>query len=274
MTIMISHKALAADNEEAILLVAFGTSTVAGQRAYGNIEKIVKQHFPETPIYWAFTSGMIQKKLARQGKTVLSPGAALRQIHQDGIVKVVVQSLHIAAGKEFYKLLHEIKEVQQHISFQALSFGRPLLFHKQDLELSLAAALDSLEEQRTLGEAVLFMGHGHEHGHGDLTFIALNDELNKKDDKAFLATVAGGLRLDELIKPLKESGAKKVWLSPFMIVAGDHAQNDLCGPEPDSWRSILEKEGFACQPNLVGLGELDGIAAIFVKHLKMAQKEL
>ena len=272
---MISHKALAGnDNKEAILLVAFGTSSAAGQRAYLNIEKMVEQHFPGTPIYWAFTSGIIRKKLARQGKTILSPGEALEQIHRDGNVKVVVQSLHIAAGKEFYELLHEIKEARQHISFQALSFGRPLLFHKEDLKLSLAAVLDSLKEQRTLGEAVIFMGHGHHHGHGDLTFIALNDELNKKDDKAFLATVVGGLRLDELIKPLQESGAKTVWLSPFMIVAGDHAQNDLCGSKPDSWRSILEKEGFACQPNLVGLGELDNIATIFVKHLEMAWEEL
>ena len=258
-----------ADDESAgILLVAFGTTTDAGGLAYGNIEKRVRAAFPGLPVFWAFTSGMVRKKLEQRGEAVHSPTEALERMQAEGIQRVLVQSLHVVAGQEFHKLVREVRRARHQFKFSALSCGRPLLFARADLEDCLAAVIAA--HPREAGEALLLMAHGNDHGHGDLAYLATDLTLRALAGPAFLAGVEGGVSFVEAAKNLWDQGCRRVLLAPFMIVAGEHARNDLAGENPDSWKSRLEKQGVACRVKLSGLGEIDAVADIFVRHLRAA----
>lgn len=99
-------------------------------------------------------------------------------------------------------------------------------------------------------------------------------ELNDRDSLAFFATVEGTRGVAPILEQLKKSGAKTVWLAPFMLVAGDHAKNDLGGDEEDSWASMLRKEGFTVKTHLRGLGENPGIRAVFSRHARTTEDDL
>ena len=118
------------------------------------------------------------------------------------------------------------------------------------------------------------MGHGNDRGPGDLTLAAAAAAFHKADPHVWLATVEGANSFDNVLPELKASGAKRVWLQPFMIVAGDHANNDLAGPEEDSWASRIKAAGMTPMPNLKGLGQLKGIQDIFLSHTQNAVVDL
>ena len=124
------------------------------------------------------------------------------------------------------------------------------------------------------GDAVVLMGHGNDRGPGDLTLAATAAAFHKADPHVWLATVEGSNSFDNVLPKLKASGAKRVWLQPFMIVAGDHANNDLAGPEEDSWASRIKAAGMTPMPNLKGLGQLKGIQDIFLSHTQNAVVDL
>ena len=111
-------------------------------------------------------------------------------------------------------------------------------------------------------------------GPGDLTLAATAAAFHKADPHVWLATVEGSNSFDNVLPKLKASGAKRVWLQPFMIVAGDHANNDLAGPEEDSWASRIKAAGMTPMPNLKGLGQLKGIQDIFLSHTQNAVVDL
>ena len=124
------------------------------------------------------------------------------------------------------------------------------------------------------GDAVVLMGHGNDRGPGDLPLAATAAAFHKADPHVWLATVEGSNSFDNVLPKLKASGAKRVWLQPFMIVAGDHANNDLAGPEEDSWASRIKAAGMTPMPNLKGLGQLKGIQDIFLSHTQNAVVDL
>lgn len=100
------------------------------------------------------------------------------------------------------------------------------------------------------------MAHGQDAGRCDMVFAGMNAVMNAIDPLAFMASVEGYQRIENIIPMLKEKGVTRVWLMPFMVVAGDHARNDLAGDEPDSWASLLRKEGMTVFPVLRGMGEI------------------
>lgn len=251
---------------EGILLVAFGTTTAAGERAYGNIEKRVRAAFPGLPVFWAWTSGMVRRKLEQRGELVDAPAEALERMHREGIRRLKIQSLHVVAGQEFHKLVREVRRAQHQFKFAELVFGRPLLFDRTDLDECLDAVLTAHPTED--GEGLLLMGHGNHHGHGDLAYLAFNHALNARDRRAFLASVEGGLNFAEAAQGLSAQGCRRVLLAPLMIVAGEHACNDLAGEDSDSWKSQLEKQGISCRLGLTGLGEVDALVDIFIRHLQ------
>ena len=148
---------------------------------------------------------------------------------------------------------------------------------------NVSRALSSQFEQNTTGTertphssprdagqmAVIFMGHGTEHS-ANSAYSQMANILAEDHKNVFLGTVEGYPGYDEVLARLNESGVKKARLIPFMVVAGDHALNDLTGNESESWKSMLEKEGFEIDYNLLGMGENDGIVEIFVGHTKEA----
>mgnify|MGYP000718389441 FL=1 len=125
-----------------------------------------------------------------------------------------------------------------------------------------------LEQEETL----VLMGHGTEH-HTNAAYPALDYTFWAKGyPNVVVGTVEGFPEMDEVLKKLKERKAKKILLMPFMIVAGDHAKNDMAGEEADSWKSILEQAGYEVRPVLKGLGEIPGIRKMFVRHAREAKE--
>ena len=118
------------------------------------------------------------------------------------------------------------------------------------------------------------MGHGQSHGRGDMIIEGMRATLADADNLAVLATVEGSHGFDQVLAAIKTSRASVIWLQPFMVVAGDHARNDLAGDEPDSWASQIRALGLTPRPVLTGLGELPGVRAVFVRHARDSQDDL
>jgi sirohydrochlorin cobaltochelatase len=257
--------------KKAILLVAFGTSVPAAQKAFDRIEEKAKKAFPGVEIRWAFTSKIIRAKLAKQGNRLDSPVVALAKLMEDNYTHVVICSLHSLPGEEFHDLYvdtHAFRGMKD--GFQKLLLSRPLLSSREDMERVAAGLLKMIPSSRKPGDAVIFMGHGSEHHPGDAVYAALQYYLTKKDPNAYVGTVEGNPKLDDILPELKKKGVKKAYLAPCMAVAGDHARNDMAGEEPDSWKSVLKKNGIVSEAVLVGAAEVPEIADIWIDHAKKA----
>lgn len=253
---------------DGILLVAFGTSYGKARVSYDKTEETFQPSFSKDRIHWSYTSDIIRKKLAKQGKPVPSIRESLDNLSRKGVRKIRIQSLHMAAGEEFSEMERTVQSyIDAHPqAFDSVLLGRPLLESHADLDGVVQTLAEELPQERRTDEAVLYMAHGQQHGRADLVLAAVRDELNRRDPLTFMATVEGTYSLDRALQELKNKGVKTVWLAPFMIVAGDHANNDLVGSEEDSWASILKKAGFNVKAHLKGLGEMDGIRRIFLRH--------
>lgn len=256
------------------LLVAFGTSVDSARPA---IEAVVEDFRAagREPVLLAFTSDIIRNKLARAGERVLSVNAALNELAAQGVDEVTVQSLHIAPAEEYSQLERMIVRhvTQKPGVFKSVKVGYPLLVSERDLDTVVSVVLQSLPE-RQKGDAVVLMGHGNDRGPGDLTLAAAAAAFHKADPLVWLATVEGAHSFDRVLPQLKAAGVKRVWLQPFMLVAGDHACNDLAGPEEESWASRVRAAGMTPVPHLVGLGQLEGIRRLFLAHAHQAVIEL
>ncbi|QSH41825.1 sirohydrochlorin cobaltochelatase [Lentisphaerota bacterium ZTH] len=259
--------------DTAILLVAFGTSVPRAEIAYTNIDRLVKKNFPGIPVKWAYTSSIIRRKLAKQGKKIDSVEEALRKLYKAGYKKVAIQSLHITNGQEYQKIVSTAKEFfSPEFGFEKIKVGNPMLLSYGDLKYLVSAVRHTLPGDRRPQDAVVLMGHGNEKGIGDLSYVAAAYEFSKEDPKIFVGTVEGAPSFDDVKEQLIKAKVKKAFLIPMMVVAGDHAMNDMAGDEPDSWKSQLEKSGIQCVPYLHGLGENDQVMQIFVKHLEKVLK--
>lgn len=256
--------------KKAILVVSFGTSHLDTlDKTIGAIEKKLKEGFPDRELYRAFTSGMIIRKLETEyGIQVCDVAEAMEKMYQDGIKDVLVQPTHIIHGFEYEKMTEQIRIRAG--CFQEIRIGTPLLGSMDDYEEAVRLIMEDsgLREEETL----VLMGHGTDH-HTNAAYPALDYTFWAKGYKnVVVGTVEGFPEMDEVIKKLKEQKAKKILLMPFMIVAGDHAKNDMAGEEADSWKSMLAKEGYEVRPVLKGLGEIEGICRMFVRHAKEAKE--
>ncbi len=263
--------------KDGILLVMFGTTVPSAKVALDALEAdFQKVYSPKGPVAVAYTSEIIRKKLKKQGTHVFSIEEGLNHLAQKGVTNLTVQSFHVAPAAEFMETERMMVKniVNNPKRFISAKLGDPLLVSKQDLDETVRVVLDSLPAQRQSHEAVVLMGHGNNHGPGDLVLLAAAHAFNHADKNVYLACVEGALSFDTVVTQLKASKVKTVWLAPFMIVAGDHAVNDLVGPEADSWASILQKEGFEVRPHVVGLGQLQGIRDIYLRHAKDAYLDI
>ncbi|CAA6691570.1 MULTISPECIES: sirohydrochlorin cobaltochelatase [unclassified Lentimonas] len=261
--------------EFGILLASFGTSDPAGRAAYAKIEDTVRERWPNSPIYWAYTSDFIRAKSLRNGVELDSPSVALSKMSDAGIKRVVVQSLHIIAGQEYEEITYAIHAYQgSHRAFDSVEIGMPLLASNADVLACSQLMITEADTIRKTGSALLFMGHGSRHHPADLTYTATAAVLRDLDPQAYLATVESPAGFEKILNQFKADQTKSVTLVPFMSVAGDHAKNDLAGDEPDSWKSQLEAAGIECDVLLRGMGEFDGIIDIWIEHLANAVEAL
>ena len=254
-----------------ILLVAFGSSEASAQVSFENIDKKVKSVYPDVPVRWAFTSSIIRHKLAGQGKQLDSVEVALSKMADEKFTHVAVQSLHTIMGEEYEGLLKVVEGFRLMGAFKKISLGYPLMAKQVDMEKTVDAIFSIIPAERKKGEAVVLMGHGTPHP-ANAFYAALMYQLQLKDANVFMGTVEGYPELDLIKDQLQAKKIKKAYLIPMMSVAGDHAKNDMAGPEDDSWKSVLTGAGINCVPILKGTAEYDAFVDIWVGHLKDAMK--
>ncbi len=261
--------------KQAILVVAFGTSVPEAKKAYDEIDKRIAEAFPGMERRWAYTSGVIRKKLRSQGIVIDSPEVALAKLMEDGFSHVAVLSLHVIPGAEFHDLYMNARLfMQMSGGFKRVTFAMPLLSSSEDMADVVRAVTAAVPKERRPEEAVVLMGHGSEHHPADAIYTAMDALFQKQDRTMFLATVDGSPRFEDVLPVLESRKIKKAYLIPFMLVAGDHARNDMGGDEPDSWKSQLGAKGIAAIPVFRGLGEIPEVVDVWVRHLRSAVEAL
>jgi sirohydrochlorin cobaltochelatase len=257
--------------KKAILLVTFGTSIPRAQKIFEKIDAAYKKAFPGAEIRWAYTSKIIRNKLAKHGKIWLSPEEALAKLMAQDYNQIAVQSLHFICGEEYHDLVgvvHGFKGMTN--DFRAL-IGNPLCATTEDLQAVAKAALADLPKERKKDEAIVYMGHGTPHP-GGVAYPALDYVLQSHDHLLILGTVEGWPELKDVKAYLLKHKVKRAYLIPFMTVAGDHATNDMAGPEPDSWKSVLTKAGIACVPVMKPVADNPEIIKIWIEHTRKVLK--
>ena len=209
---------------------------------------------------------MIIKKLKnRDGIHVNNVREAMEQMHADGITDVLIQPTHVINGIENDLMKEDALAYRE--MFHSIAFGDPLLTSEQDNLEVIQAIAEEFSDLKP-DEALVLMGHGTTH-YANAIYAALDYTFKDKGYKnIFLGTVEAYPSMETLMKMIKEYNPKKVILAPFMIVAGDHAKNDMAGDDPDSLYSQFAAAGFSTETVIKGLGQYPGIRKIFVEHLE------
>jgi sirohydrochlorin cobaltochelatase len=254
--------------KKAILLVAFGTSDPEARKVFDRIDEQTRKAFSGMEVRWAFTSKMIRAKLAKEGNVLDSPEMVMAKLMSDGYTHVAVLSLHTIPGEEFHELYQNAHLFGQMAGgFEKILVARPLLSSAKDME-AVAGTLMKNIPGRKPADAVIFMGHGTGHHPADAIYLAMNQVFQEIEPRAFVRTVEGNLTIETLLPKLKQLKIKKVYLVPLMSAAGDHAKNDMAGDEPDSWKSILTRNGYQCESILKGTADYPEIVEVWLDHLQ------
>ncbi|GAB6180946.1 sirohydrochlorin cobaltochelatase [Desulfotomaculum defluvii] len=268
----------------AILLVTFGTSVNQATAAFKKLEDKVRAVFPAIELRWAYTAKSIRGALAQKGILIDSPITALAKLQDEGYTRVVVQSVHILPGQEFYDLVNVVenmshlqgtagKQFQSKIGkfgFHQLSLGAPLLYHLVDYQMIVKYLKDLVPADPQ--HALVLVGHGSDH-HSFSAYGCLNDMLRQTYQNVMLGTIEGYPSIDDVKADLVKKDYKQITLVPFMNIAGDHALNDLAGDEQDSWQNELA-ENYQVTTLLKGMLEYDYIAEIYINHIRQAYDKL
>ena len=231
------------DKKKAVLVVSFGTSyEETRKKTIDRIENDMAEAFPSYAIYRAWTSGMIRAKLLkRDGIHIYNVCEALEAMAADGIREVVVQPTHVINGIENDQMKADVAAYADR--FMRVSIGTPVLTTAEDSECVIDAIVKELHPAKD--EALVLMGHGTEH-YADAVYAALDYQFKDLEhSNIFMGTVEGYPTLESVMRLVQKAGYRHVVLAPFMIVAGDHANNDLAGDEEDSWKSVFEAAGFS-----------------------------
>ena len=280
--------------EKELLVVSFGTSfNESRAEDIGGIEKALAAAYPDYSVRRAFTAQIIINHVyARDGEKIDNVEQALERAVANGVKELVVQPTHLMHGAEYDELMDTLSKYED--KFEKVVVSEPLLGEvgkdatvinsdKETVAKAVTAAavkdagfadIDAAEKD---GVAFVFMGHGTSHT-AKVTYSQMQTQMDTLGFKnVFVGTVEGEpeeTALTEVLNSVKEAGYKKVVLRPLMVVAGDHANNDMAGDDDDSWKSSFEADGsfdeVTCQ--ISGLGRIDEVQNIYVEHVKSALK--
>lgn len=225
--------------KKAIVTVSFGTTYAqAEQTCIRPVEQALAAAYPDWQVRRAYTARIVLRRLWERGEKIDNVAEALERLRQEGFDQVVFASTHVIPGVEYASLCE---------SAGGLPVSEALLSNADDL-LWIANLMGRIAAEE--GTPVLFMGHGTDHT-ADEIYVRLREKL---PENVYLACVEGAHRLDTILPRLDALPDKVITLVPLMLVAGDHAHNDLAGDEDDSWKSILESRGFRVKVRMRGLG--------------------
>lgn len=273
----VTYAAQANAAKKAILVVSFGTTFPDTRKAtIDSVTEKIRTAFPDYEVRQAFTSRIIIKRVQEnEGIKYDTERQALAKLQAEGYKEVIVQPLHMEAGDEYDKVRRVVEAYQGTKAFDKLVLGRPILYYvgqeeKPDDYMIAIKALQKQFPKLDRNEAVVFMGHGGVHP-SNAAYAALQMKIKDAGlNNAFIFTVEGYPSFENLLGTLKANKIKKVTLMPLMVVAGDHANNDMAGNESDSFKSQLLAAGYKVDTYLHGLGENAAIQDIYVQHVKDA----
>jgi sirohydrochlorin cobaltochelatase len=252
-------------NKTLLLTVSFGTTHAETCRKnITAVENQLQEAFPGVEVRRAFTSGIIRKVLQKRGIAIDDVPTALEKAAAEGFTQVVLQPTHLLYGEEYDKMCQQAAEYQDR--FSSFAIAKPLLADTGDLQ-DTAEAL-ALAFPETNDTALVLMGHGTTHFVNPI-YAAMQTvfRLAGRQD-IFIGTVEAWPGIEEILQQLQNAGYTKVNLTPFMLVAGDHATNDMASDDPDSWKTLIEQQGIQVTALLRGLGEYPEIRQIYVRHAK------
>lgn len=268
-----------APDKDAILVMTFGTTfTDTRAKTIDAVEAEIKKQNPNIPVFEAYTSHIIIDRVkAKEGIQKLTPEEAFAKLKAEGYTRVAVVSLDIIPGMEYD--YNAIAAKMQLPNFKKLSLATPLMYFQgtegeTDQVVDFLNALSSQLPKMGKKDATLIMAHGTPHP-ANAYYSVIQDRLHQLGmNNVFVYSVEGRPNLEDVIPKLKKSGYKNVTLMPIMMVAGDHANNDMAGDEPDSHKSILTKAGFNVKTYIHGLGENPNIRALYVQRAQEAVEAL
>lgn len=280
--------------ENELLVVSFGTSfNDSRAKDIGGIEKALAKAYPDWSVRRAFTAQIIINHIyARDGEKIDNMEQALKRAVDNGVKNIVVQPTHLMHGAEYDELVACLDEYKD--KFESAVVAEPLLgdvgkdatvinADKEKVAKAITkeavkeAGFKGLDEAKEAGVAFVFMGHGTSHN-AKVTYDQMQTQMDKLGyDNVFIGTVEGepeDTELSNVIEKVKEGGYKKVVLRPLMVVAGDHANNDMAGDDEDSWKSGFTADGsfdeIDCQ--ILGLGGIEDVHKVYVEHTGEAVK--
>ena len=278
--------------ENELLVVSFGTSfNDSRAKDIGGIEKALQAAYPDWSVRRAFTAQIIINHVqARDDEKIDNMDQALQRAVDNGVKNLVVQPTHLMHGAEYDELTEAVESYKD--KFESVKIAEPLLgevgtdetaVNEDKAEVAEAitseavktAGFDSLDAAKEDGTAFVFMGHGTSHT-AKISYSQMQAQMNDLGyDNVFIGTVEGepeDTACEAVIEKLKNAGYKKVILRPLMVVAGDHANNDMAGDDDDSWKSQFEASGAfdSIDTQIAGLGGIDAIQQLYVTHTQAA----
>lgn len=259
-----------AANDQAILVVSFGTSyNDSRDITIGAVEGAIADAFPDYEVRRAFTSDIIMDILAdRDNLEIDTVEEALDRAVADGIKTLVVQPTHLMNGFEYTDLANALADYTD--SFEQLVLAEPLLTSDADFDAVAEAITADTAAYADGNTAVCFMGHGTE-AESNSVYAKLQDVLTAKGySDYYIGTVEATPTLDDVVAAVDAGEYSKVVLQPLMVVAGDHANNDMAGDEEGSWKDVFTKAGYEVECMIRGLGQLEAIQDIYVAHTQAA----
>ena len=256
--------------EKELLVVSFGTSYNDSRRlTVGAIENAIEKAFPDYSVRRGFTSQIIIDHVKkRDNVSIDNVTEALKRAVDNGVKTLVVQPTHLMNGLEYTDLVNELADNSD--AFEQVAVGEPLLTSDDDFKAVISAITDATKEYDDGETAICFMGHGTE-ADSKAVYAKMQDMLASEGyEHYYVGTVEAEPSLEDVIAKVKEGEYKKVVLEPLMIVAGDHANNDMAGDEDGSWKKEFEKAGYDVTCLVRGLGELEPIQQLFTEHAQAA----
>ncbi len=278
--------------ENELLVVSFGTSFNDSRAAdIKGIEDALQEAYPDWSVRRAFTAQIIINHVqARDGEKIDNMEQALERAVANGVKNLVVQPTHLMHGAEYDEMVETIDQYKD--KFESVAIAEPLLGEvgsdasvinsdKEDVAKAITAAavkdagFDSLDAAAEAGTAFVFMGHGTSHT-AKVSYSQMQTTMQTLGyDNVFIGTVEGEpeeTACENVIEAVKAAGYTKVVLRPLMVVAGDHANNDMAGEDEDSWLSQFKAAGCfdEVDTQIAGLGEIADIQQLYVAHTKAA----
>ena len=281
--------------ENEILVVSFGTSfNDSRAEDIGGVEKALQAAYPDWSVRRAFTAQIIINHVqARDDEKIDNMDQALERAVDNGVKNLVVQPTHLMHGAEYDELTEAVENYKD--KFESVKIAEPLLGEVGADETAInedkaavaeaitaeavkTAGFDSLDAAKEEGTAFVFMGHGTSHT-AKISYSQMQTQMEQLGyENVFIGTVEGepeDTACEAVIEKLKNAGYKKVILRPLMVVAGDHANNDMAGDDDDSWKSQFEASGKfeSVDTQIAGLGEIPAVQELYVAHTAAAINE-